>query len=49
MKKHTLDLDSIAVETFATGPQLAGQTASFSRWCTLFDTCTNCLQDSCIC
>ena len=49
MKKHTLDLESIAVETFATGPRVTAEVASISRWCTLYDTCTNCPQDSCIC
>ena len=49
MKKTKLDLETIAVETFATGGQPARDLASISRWCTLYDTCTNCNADSCIC
>ncbi|HEX8903305.1 MAG TPA: hypothetical protein VF771_00535 [Longimicrobiaceae bacterium] len=49
MKKLTLDLETIAVETFPTGEQQAPEMASGTRWCTIIDTCTNCFAASCIC
>ena len=49
MKTLRLDLESIAVETFATAPQPVQAAASFTRLCSLYDTCTNCLDDTCIC
>ena len=49
MKKLTLDLETIAVETFSTGTRPAPVAASITRWCTLYDTCTNCNADTCIC
>jgi hypothetical protein len=48
MKKHTLDLDSIAVETFAPLAQQPLPSAT-GTICTHYDTCTNCAADSCIC
>jgi hypothetical protein len=51
MKTLRLDLESIAVETFAT--QTREEKAPFAisgvPCPTLIQTCTNCLADSCIC
>lgn len=49
MNKLTLDLESITVETFATGVRETAGLASTTRWCTLIDTCTNCNNSACIC
>ena len=51
MNKLKLDLETIAVETFATAVrEETAQLAISGRPCpTLIQTCTNCLADSCIC
>ena len=43
MKTLGLDLESIAVETFATAVAPAREVAaSVTRYCSLYITCTNC-------
>ena len=51
MNKLKLDLDSVAVETFATAAreERAPLAISGVPCPTLIQTCTNCLADSCIC
>ena len=50
MPKLSLDLEALAVETFSTAetrdpaPRMRG-----TQLCTVWDTCTNCHWDSCIC
>lgn len=50
MPKLSLDIEALAVESFPTAetraqaPQVRG-----SQLCTVWDTCTNCHADSCIC
>lgn len=49
MKKLSLDLESIAVETFSTGTPADAAAASVSRTCTLYNTCPNCTFETCNC
>ncbi|HEX2201780.1 MAG TPA: hypothetical protein VHG91_00705 [Longimicrobium sp.] len=49
MPKVTLNLEALAVESFPTETRAQAPQMRGSQLCTVWDTCTNCHWDSCIC
>ena len=44
-----LDLETIAVESFAMGEPPVGELASVTRFCTAYQTCGGCTWETCAC